>query len=856
MSFKPEKPCRPVWMSRADWDKMCAAYRDSPRCAITGAPWSNSRLTVSHKTLGQFGGWEQVDDLRFVSASLLGGRSEEYWSQQRFYWDLVPDWSQFRESQRRVLSLVKDCYGDYFSRPWPEITGLLYLMACVVGSGKTLMTAAFAFAMNHLLRSRLGNNCPRINRYLVLVKEQSIRDQIYNELRHELVDHGIMSVAPKVGVIREGKVLGSAALDGYDVVVACVQQVWSDRSGNYLDRVGETFRRFPLAFLDESHFAADQAVRLARQMIGTTLLVPMTSSPITATGKSLQSCRRLYVYDMHDANRYDQSLKYIDTAPNVLDEIIEEVDIVEAEIRQGTQTRTVSDTNDPAYSHSLAAAKTVLERVVAYVKECDEICDQDWFGMKMAPHRPDNAVMDFRYPMHAMVTADSIDMGRRITAQLNQLFDSDRVLYPRDKGFSADLVCSGGGPSGEPESKSSVKAEPLDPMTHAWFACKRKEDLAQATRFLVVVNMGREGINNPYCGVIGVTSRCESVIEAVQRWVGRLLRSASRLDKATGVLHVPCRRLDTPRIITHSAARCRSIIEQGIAFVCNMRDRLDDIPSIDASDAVSASDAETKARTLAINLSDHERASIVVTNHRERNRRETPGACDVLIDSIGAGSPQRLAAAREWLKTVREKPAIARERFGSEQPPRSAIPAVIRETSRHAPTVEDLKGYLRRKAPKSPDIAMKLDEGDESVRWLLEQLYAGDRNQHTCSGFPTLGKDLENIRAAIAKSVQETLRPYYTRPAGECYGAIREAVGSAVKILLGVPKGISASIGSAWDCPQFHAILAHPDTSTQIKRFAQYRVLTRGYCREFAEALGVPQEDGRDQDDGNEAASS
>ena len=71
-------------------------------------------------------------------------------------------------------------------------------------------------------------------------------------------------------------------------------------------------------------------------------------------------------------------------------------------------------------------------------------------------------------------------------------------------------------------------------------------------------------------------ARNQSVVEAVQRWIGRQLRAVVRREKKV-LLEVPPKRLDTIRIISHEEnAGIRHVVAAGINFVQNMRDALAD----------------------------------------------------------------------------------------------------------------------------------------------------------------------------------------------------------------------------------------------------------------------------------------
>ena len=86
--------------------------------------------------------------------------------------------------------------------------------------------------------------CRRIDRILVLAKEQNIRDQIAEEIRDDPKRYGIVDVLPRVGVIKDGWRWGQdQAIYQADVWVACVQQLFEI---NQVPRKNLRTRAFPI----------------------------------------------------------------------------------------------------------------------------------------------------------------------------------------------------------------------------------------------------------------------------------------------------------------------------------------------------------------------------------------------------------------------------------------------------------------------------------------------------------------------------------------------------------------------------------------------------------------------------------
>jgi hypothetical protein len=124
---------------------------------------------------------------------------------------------------------------------------------------------------------------------------------------------------------------------------------------------------------------------------------------------------------------------------------------------------------------------------------------------RKAPHRETyDCEVSVNYPIHALIGCDNVRFANHLARTINDLFNKDRKRFPREKGWQAEVVhCEGEEPDG-----SKRPDQPLD-IDHPWLRAKNLPGYRldrSCSRILLVVGMGREGVNNPLCGIFGITS--------------------------------------------------------------------------------------------------------------------------------------------------------------------------------------------------------------------------------------------------------------------------------------------------------------------------------------------------------------
>lgn len=824
---------KPWWLPREDWTQLLAFHGGAPRCAHCDAV---KDLSVDHIQPRHYAGPNDLGNLQFLCVpcnSRKGDRPDNYW-RRPFYWDQVPNLDAMRGAQRMVyetITLDPDI-SQWFAQPTNLPAGKLYLLAWIVGAGKTLGVPAVALAINHLLTQ----NWPavrRADRILVLTKDQAIRDQTAEGFTKEISGYGILPRPPRVFTLENGSDFDQTGfLDQYDIVVACVQQVW-ERNGKPRTNATEILNKFPLIFVDEPHFAVQQ-VRDMVQQASNSIVFGLTGSPVTAQGALLRDYVLLSQYTYDDAHRIDQSLKYLDDAEASRDNFVQLVRLNSAEVLAKGRERTVSDTHDPEYdANQLVPAEQVVNAVIRYLEMCDH--EREMLGMfaEAAQHRdPEQVAVDLWYPAHAIISCASIPMAKHLCAETQAAFESNRRIYQAKNGWNATAAFTG---------------QPLDGKS-PWMRAKGMFDPEAPTyrvddkcaRILFVVDMAREGVNNPLCCVAGLTHKSDSEIEIVQRPIGRNLRAVTYLDKA-GVRHVPPARLDRVHIIQHEACDSTAKIDEAISFVCNMQDELALLPTIaDLLKGDALPEVDERETATRLNLKEKIAITAGVTSFGGDDWRESDGATLGVIDwatrNFAKDNPQKAERVAEWIGRLKNDPVGAWVECGHKDRLEDLpeVPIVLLEEEKHRLTDDELKDFVRRAHPDLfADIQGEISPGERRAYHRLYETWADSRMLP-----PVLaGQHIEDIRRQMSNEVMASLKGYIEGDWMAARNSAHSFVGAAVKRVLGVPEGTSAKNNGRYDTPQAHIVLERPDVANGIRGWARAQII-RKHCPQLARGFG------------------
>jgi hypothetical protein len=811
---------KPHWLSEEAFATMIQNCGGVPRCAITG---DTEDLSIDHIVPRHHGGTDDISNLQFMKAALnssKGRRPDRYWSQS-FYFDQMPNLQQCRGAQRGIYNSLLAA-AAWFAQPTSTIARLLYVTPMVVGAGKTLAMLTAACAYNAIMRARWGYP-RRANRILVLAKEQAIRDQIARDLEIDSGPrgYGIFPTLLRVLVIKRGDQLDQEALlQSHDVVVACIQQLWDRSSENLVSLL----HRFPMIFIDEPHFAIDQ-VQAIVQNAATSVCFGTTGTPINAAGGLLAHMVNVFSFGYHDADAQDRSMKFIDP-------VNWQRHIYSLALDQTTQLDmgriiTRSDTYSNQYGKNFEPAKQVAWEVIRHIDRCDKI---NLEHADKAEHRKEyDCNLSIWYPVHAMLVADSVRFGNHLARTINEFFDMNRHDYPRERGFVAEIVHA----EGEEPDGSKRSHKPLTP-DHPWMRAKSRPNYqldAHCARFLIVIGMGREGVNNPLCGVVGMTSDRANIIEVVQRIIGRQMRAIIKWTD-DGVLCVPPVELDSIKIITHEAfSSLNDELQAGIDFVANMNVHLQQLPTVLdlLNDQVPEQHVATDTE-IALPFADKwDIAGLIGGNPNINN--------DLLIGTFARRNPGKEGAVADWIELVRTEPEKAGKQLRLNVQLRQ-IPTVLHENIKHDPTDRQLKSFLLAKYPHLAN-----EDITNANRCFARALFLRDAEEVNATTPLMLNQDgtprtLDDIRKTIGSSIIGYLGRHfdYENASSDFWSFI----GSAVKIVLGVPQSERASNNSQWNIPNCHIILEWSDIQRDIRSWVISQMIAEGMLPNHVALLPAP----------------
>lgn len=848
---------KPSWLKSETWTKFIAKYGNSPQCKWEGC--NKLADTVDHIVARRNGGSDEIENLQPLCRehnSKKGIKPDEYWSKQ-FFFDHPIDHprinlEKLRTAQRREgWDRVID-YKDWFLRPWNQINRIIYGNFWIVGAGKTLAPVVQACALNYLIQRDLGKSHPRINRILILTKELAIRDQIANsfsgegEGANDLVKYGISSDAPRVGILSEGsQLIDFPSLERCDIWVACIQQFF-ETNNNPRKNLSEILAQFPFIAIDEPHHALNQVLNIVQKAVDS-LVFGYTGTPIEADGQALSQFTSLSVYDYDDANENDRSMKYVSDKDGEYKYFIEEVGITKAELINDDGFLETDDATQEGYDKNLRPQLSVVQAVLTYMESCDKIEQKTSLISEIAPHRPEGSKAELWYPVHSMIVVDSVQIGRKICEKINQIFESNRRKFPKDKGYSAEIIHSNLAEALEDKNlkrdeKNYIKGKKMSPK-HPWMLYQQMGIIDEnCSRVLVVIGMAREGVSNRYCGCIGYACKSESLIELVQRAIGRQIRSYDQkeqlkkqfkpgetdLDLECITLFTPPKRLDSVKIITHETYGNVNDIRRAISYICNMRDHLEAIPTIE-----QLIEGEiTPGVDIPIQGILKTKEKIEIAGDIGKTKQTNPNQpinTGKYQDNWGDNNSDKRQKISEWVGKVVDNPEDAeREINYTETLPE--IPVVWDEKLDSQPSREQLTQYIK---THEPDLSNQLDNPSSQI--VLERLYIRWIENFDLGHIPNISK-LSDIRKSIASKVISSLGKNLDNR-----NKVYELVGSAMKQVLGTNKPLKDD--SRYNCPQAQAILTRKDVTQKIIGWVRHQLIIKGYCPNLAVAFEIETEE-------------
>src|SRR4029450_13296903 len=137
---------KPTWLSTSNWLKFCATPT-IPVCGHTDRP-----LVIDHIMPRQLGGTNEISNLQWMCDRCNAQKGiglDAFWAQP-LYWDTVPRYGAMWGGQRQVYGTIIAA-ADILGRPISQNTGVLFLVADVPGTGKTLAMAVATGALQQAM---------------------------------------------------------------------------------------------------------------------------------------------------------------------------------------------------------------------------------------------------------------------------------------------------------------------------------------------------------------------------------------------------------------------------------------------------------------------------------------------------------------------------------------------------------------------------------------------------------------------------------------------------------------------------------------------------------------------------------
>jgi hypothetical protein len=315
---------KPKWINSDVFAAFIETYKNESgiiHCKNCGVSQSEKLMTVDHIVPRIKGGTDDLSNIQPLCISCNSSkrdRPDTYWN-RRFYFDNAIDKSRLRASQADFVMGPVEEYSDFFSQPYSSINGKLFTYIQGVGAGKSLGMFSLPFAIN----SCSAPGVPRVDRMLVITKDQTLRNQLARELEDEPVDYGIISEPPRVKVIDGGEMM-SNNVDDHDIAVMCPHMLWPKMDVDGIDWhpfAESMLKRYPLIVFDEMHYAYSNISRLI-SAASNSLVFGFTASPIDRGGGLLEDMVLMSIYSFDDAQINDGSMKCI-TLPKGFSDSVE-----------------------------------------------------------------------------------------------------------------------------------------------------------------------------------------------------------------------------------------------------------------------------------------------------------------------------------------------------------------------------------------------------------------------------------------------------------------------------------------------------------------------------------------------------
>ncbi|NJN59811.1 MAG: DEAD/DEAH box helicase family protein [Leptolyngbyaceae cyanobacterium SL_5_9] len=517
-----------------------------------------------------------------------------YWFKTTFVFDggQGVDLDKFRKSQLLPYNTLLE-YKDHFKdeKFLKQLFRFQLLYLATVSAGKTLSILSILFALNRIFLD-IYLASPRIDKALVVTKDEDLRDQLVSELSKEPIKYGIFT--NDIGLKVEAVKTRSRALQivkkhkkdrnlTKDTIYVCCQQLlWEDKREEEVNEIIKSFLSiFRVAFFDESHWSPKQARKIQKYL--PFFKLNLTGTPFDKSGKAYDHQIKIAHWGSQQAREIDGSLKMLPISP---EGVVIQPKPVESEFELAGNLSIKEDKIDD-HKNNIKTVITCIRSGLLRLRADDQVCKQvardkellkegalsliEFRNKYLHPDRAkygidSDSIPDLIYPSFMGVVVSDFN-------ELQSIKEQFRTLVPEFPELlnHKDIISVAYGSNEEDDQEGKKRAMPsisLDER-HSWMLAHNQVSLPfrydynlklssfewqlpkQASRILLYVNKNREGCNNKYARIFVLARTLTSKKTLVQS-VGRYIRGIRYVD-TDGSVHVPPKQLDEPLIISHDA---------------------------------------------------------------------------------------------------------------------------------------------------------------------------------------------------------------------------------------------------------------------------------------------------------------
>lgn len=520
--FIPMLPSKPSHMSREAWEQACvvphcarliSGHCESPCSLVVGS--NEYQVQCDHILSRVNGGKNESGNYQW----LCKGQNQRKWAfmdseyGRDGWFDLRFNKDKLRTHQQELAWDKVMEFAEVFASSHEQLFAVFFLLAWIVGGGKTIGNLAVLFAINQCI-NRTGPGQRRIKRTLFLVHQRELVDSLCDELKDDAHSYKIVGRKPRIIKIKQQSDWDRVRTGDYDIAVACTQAIWvpeSYRSKRLTeDELAAKLAVFEAVVVDECHFAPERWLQLIR-MMPKAFKLASTATPMYGDGQFLASDERVrnrlivlssLTYEEAKSGSYlKEVLPFEDGCVAGKYVCIEGGKSVE--VQQGIE-------HDGAENSTNANNLVQLEAMVA--KAASDMRDDDRL---------------LGFSSHAIIKSSSIAAANDIASRINAGLSGK---MPSRNGFRCAVLHSGEQPALNGELAGSKKE---------WMAARDNDGLVtpESCRFLATVQVGQFGLNNWPCTTVLYADATESVVDIVQR-IGRAMRGSK------GTVRVYYRRAD------------------------------------------------------------------------------------------------------------------------------------------------------------------------------------------------------------------------------------------------------------------------------------------------------------------------